>query len=65
MLQDALHAAQSLDHVGTVVVQVPQLAVVPLMGPPEGVLLQHLHAHKQALAEVMGTKKMGPLPFEE
>jgi len=27
-----------LDHVGTVVVEVPQLPIVALMGPPEGVL---------------------------
>ena len=42
VLQDALDAAQGLDHVGPVIVQVPQLAVVALMGPPEGVLLQDL-----------------------
>lgn len=39
VLQDALHAAKSLNHVCAVVVQVPQLAVVPLVGPPERVLL--------------------------
>lgn len=44
MLQDALHAAQSLDHVCAVVVQVPQFAVVPLVGPPERILLQHLQS---------------------
>ncbi|TNN38638.1 hypothetical protein EYF80_051201 [Liparis tanakae] len=40
VLQDALHAAQRLDHVRAVVVQVPQFAVVPLgvLGPdPLGV----------------------------
>mmetsp|Transcript_35305 Transcript_35305/g.88749 ORF Transcript_35305/g.88749 Transcript_35305/m.88749 type:complete len:781 (-) Transcript_35305:276-2618(-) len=42
VLQDALHAAQRLDHVRAVVVQVPQLAVVPLVRPPERVLLQRL-----------------------
>lgn len=42
VLKDALHTAQSLDHIGTVVVQVPQFAVVLLMGPPEWVLLQEL-----------------------
>jgi len=42
VLQDALHAAQRLDHVRPVVVQVPELAVVTLVRPPEGVLLQHL-----------------------
>lgn len=43
MFQDALHSTQSLDHVCAVVVQVPQLAIVPLVGPPEWILLQHLH----------------------
>ena len=42
VFQDALHTAQGLDHVCAVVVQVPQLAVVTLVGPPEWVLLQHL-----------------------
>ena len=42
MLEDALHSAQCLDHVRPVVVEVPQLAVVTLVGPPEWVLLQHL-----------------------
>src|SRR5689334_22495900 len=37
VLQDALHTAQRLDHVRPVVVQVPQLAVVPLVRPPERV----------------------------
>ena len=42
VLQDALHTPEGLDHVRAVVVEVPQLAVVALMCPPEGVLLQHL-----------------------
>mmetsp|Transcript_51851 Transcript_51851/g.121766 ORF Transcript_51851/g.121766 Transcript_51851/m.121766 type:complete len:1251 (+) Transcript_51851:175-3927(+) len=42
VLQDALHAAQRLDHVGAVVVEVPQLAVVALVRPPEGVRLHQL-----------------------
>lgn len=42
VLQDALHSSQGLDHVRAVVVQVPKLPVVALVGPPEGVLLQHL-----------------------
>lgn len=42
VLQNALHSSQSLDDVCPVVVQVPKLAVMALMGPPEGVLLQHL-----------------------
>jgi hypothetical protein len=31
VLEDPLHAAERLDHVRAVVVQVPQLAVVPLL----------------------------------
>lgn len=42
VLQYALHATQRLDHVCAVVVQIPEFAVVPLMGPPEWVLFQHL-----------------------
>ena len=38
MLQDALDATQRLDDVGPVVVEVPQLAVVPLVRPPERVV---------------------------
>ncbi len=42
VLQNALHTPQGLDDICSVVVQVPQLAIVALVGPPEGVLLQHL-----------------------
>eukprot|EP00964_Phaeocystis_antarctica_P078146 scaffold48598_cov65-Phaeocystis_antarctica.AAC.1 len=54
VLEDALDAAERLDHVGAVVVEVPQLAVVPLVRPPEGVLphdleLLELRAHAPAL----------------
>ena len=35
VLQDTLHAAERLDHVGAVVVEVPQLSIVPLVRPPE------------------------------
>lgn len=42
VFQDTLYASQGLDHVGTVVIQVPELAVVALVGPPEWVLLQYL-----------------------
>ena len=34
MFQDTLDAAQSLDHVRPVVVQIPELAVVALVRPP-------------------------------
>ena len=46
--------AADLDDVGAVVVQVPQLAVVALVGPPEGVLLQQLQ-HKPVSAVAPGT----------
>lgn len=54
VLQDALHSSQSLDDICPVVVQVPQLAVMALVRPPEGVLLEHLvllevSAHAPAL----------------
>lgn len=42
VLQNALHTTQGLNHVCAVVVEVPELAVMPLMCPPEGVLLQYL-----------------------
>ena len=42
VLEDAFHSAQSLDHVCPVVVEIPQLAIVTLVRPPEWVLLQHL-----------------------
>ena len=54
MLQNALHAAQVLDHVRAVVVQVPQAPVVALVRPPhlvpahDRVLLEH-QAHAVAL----------------
>ena len=42
MLQNTLNTTQRLDHIGSVVVQVPKLPVVTLMSPPEGILFQHL-----------------------
>ena len=47
MLQDTFHSAERLDDVCAVIVQVPQLAVVPLMRPPERV-----QAQKAVLLEV-------------
>lgn len=46
MLQNALHTAQSLNHVRAVIVQVPEFAVMSLVGPPERILLQHLYSDK-------------------
>ena len=42
VFQDPFDSTQSLDHVRAVVVEVPQLPVMTLVGPPERVLLQHL-----------------------
>ena len=44
VLEDAFDAAEGLDHVCPVVVQIPQFAVVALVRPPEGILFQHLVA---------------------
>ena len=41
MLENAFHTAQCLDHIGTVVVQRPQLAVVTSVSPPE-----HIHTKR-------------------
>lgn len=46
VLQDALHTSQGLNHVCTVVVQVPKFAIVSLVSPPEWILLQHLQSDK-------------------
>lgn len=42
MLKNAFNTTQSLNHIRSVVVQIPQFSVVPLMRPPERVLLQDL-----------------------
>lgn len=42
VLEDALNATKRLNHVCSVVVEVPQFSVVTLMRPPEGILLQDL-----------------------
>jgi hypothetical protein len=42
VFEDPLDAAEGLDHVGAVVVQIPELAIVPLMRPPKGVLSHDL-----------------------
>jgi hypothetical protein len=48
VLENALHPAQRLDHVRPIVVEVPEFAVVALVGPPERVLLQHLGTGEKA-----------------
>ena len=47
MFQNALHTSKGLDHVSSVVVQVPQFAIVSLMGPPEGILFENLQEKDQ------------------
>lgn len=42
VFQNTFHTTQGLNHVCTVVVQVPELPIMPLMCPPERVLLQDL-----------------------
>lgn len=42
VFKNALHTTQSLNHVCAVVVQVPKFAIMSLMCPPEGILLQNL-----------------------
>lgn len=42
VLKDAFNTTQCLDHVCAIVVKVPQLAIVLLMRPPEGILLEYL-----------------------
>lgn len=46
VFQNAFHTTQGLDHVCTVVVQVPELPIMPLVCPPERVLLQNLKGKK-------------------
>jgi hypothetical protein len=42
MLKDALDTTKSLDHISAVVVEVPQLSIMFLMSPPEGILFEDL-----------------------
>jgi len=42
VFQNALDTSECLDHVSSVVVEIPQLAVMPLVCPPERILLQNL-----------------------
>ena len=57
VFQYTLHTTQGLDHVRAVVVQVPQFAVMTLMGPPEGILLQHLQDEARKSLEELGLGK--------
>mmetsp|Transcript_32683 Transcript_32683/g.64772 ORF Transcript_32683/g.64772 Transcript_32683/m.64772 type:complete len:325 (+) Transcript_32683:2190-3164(+) len=42
VFEDSFHAAQGLDHVSPVGIQVPKFSVVPLVGPPERINTQYL-----------------------
>lgn len=42
MLEDPFNSSQCLDDISPIIVQVPQLAIVSLMGPPKWILFQHL-----------------------
>lgn len=48
MLQYTLHSSEGLYHVCPVVVQVPQLAIMTLVSPPERVLFQHLQHQRHS-----------------
>lgn len=61
VLQDALHPTQGLDHVRAVVVQVPELPIMALVGPPEWVLLQHLGAGGERRGPWEGLQSSGRL----
>eukprot|EP00906_Rhabdomonas_costata_P036699 RCo051448 len=59
VLQDSLHSTQRLDHVRAVVAEVPELAIVALVGPPEGVnlgqlVLLEVHPHPPPLVVRQG-----------
>ena len=58
MLKDAFYTSKSLDHISTVVVQVPQLAIMALVCPPEWILFQDLQNNK---TEVFPYKKNSTL----
>jgi len=58
MLKDAFYTSKSLDHICTVVVQVPQLAIMALVCPPEWILFQDLQNNK---IEVFPYKKTSTL----
>ena len=42
VFQNALHTAECLDHICTIVVKIPQLTVMTLVSPPEWILFQNL-----------------------
>mmetsp|Transcript_31758 Transcript_31758/g.36108 ORF Transcript_31758/g.36108 Transcript_31758/m.36108 type:complete len:252 (-) Transcript_31758:2893-3648(-) len=42
MFQNTFNTSQSLNHISSVVVQIPQFTIMFLMSPPEGILLKNL-----------------------
>ena len=42
MLKNTFNTTECLNHVSPIVVEVPELSIMLLMSPPEGVLLEHL-----------------------
>ena len=61
VFQNAFHTTQGLDHVCTVVVQVPELPIMPLVCPPERVLLQDLDG-KASTIKLLGTYCPSQIP---
>jgi hypothetical protein len=59
MLKDAFYTSKGLDHICTVVVQVPQLAIMALVCPPEWILFQDLQKNNKI--EVFPYKKNNTL----
>jgi len=42
MLKNGLNTTESLNHIGSVIVEIPELTIMLLMCPPEGILLKDL-----------------------
>ena len=55
VFKNSFYTSQRLDHVGPVVVQIPEFAVMTLVSPPEWVLFQHLYRLGNNKQSVMDT----------
>lgn len=42
MLKDSFNSSQCLNHVSSIIIQIPQFSIMSLMSPPERVLFEHL-----------------------
>lgn len=40
MFEDTLDTSESLDHISSIVIEIPQFSIMFLMGPPEGILFE-------------------------